>query len=320
MDEYNISIIIPIYNVEKYLAKCIDSVINQDYEKVQIVLVNDGTTDNSVAIAQKYVDENDNVILISQKNQGLGGARNTGMKAASGKYILFVDSDDYIEQGCISRLVTEAEEKQLDILQAGFNKVDDSGAVLMTETCECVDVVMEGSRFLQENNAIYGACFCLYRREFLEENRLVFMPGVYHEDMDFTLHAAFRAERIESIDYPFYNYLLRESSITSEKSERRILDYFKVSEFVSNWISKESDEKTYELFFREYLAFLFSHVVNMCVITGIPMKLILGDNHRRDVILKYLKESKRKVYHIEYMLLKAKLYGVYKLMYKVTKK
>ena len=99
-----ISIIIPVYNVEKYLSRCLESVINQSYKNIEIIIVNDGSTDNSFDICNKYKKKDKRVILIDQNNQGLSGARNTGLKHATGEYICFIDSDDYVEKDYVEYL------------------------------------------------------------------------------------------------------------------------------------------------------------------------------------------------------------------------
>ena len=275
--------------------------------------------DNSRTIASSYSERYDNILLIDQSNQGLGAARNTGLKYASGEYILFVDSDDYISKDSVCTLVKAAEENDLDIVQAGFIKVTEDGKIINTVVGKNTNKVSSGKEWLREGNIIYGACFCLYRRDFIENNKLSFVPGVYHEDMDFTLHATYLAERIMSIDFPFYNYLYRETSITGDKSFKRCLDYYKVSEVVSEWVDKEVDKETYDKFFREYLSFMYSHCVNLCIIQGIPIVRMLEDEERYKHILDHLKLSSSKKYKIEYLLLKHKLYKVYEKLYLLTK-
>ena len=124
----DLSIIIPVYNVEKYIEKCLLSCIKQDisYEDYEIVVVNDGSPDNSITIVERIAKDYSNIRIINQENQGLSGARNTGMKHAKGNYIWFVDSDDYIEENCLGRIVSYLN-GDLDILQLQYRHVFEDG-------------------------------------------------------------------------------------------------------------------------------------------------------------------------------------------------
>ena len=120
-----LSIIVPVYNVADYLAKCLDSLLAQDLpqNEYEIIVVNDGSTDNSVDIAQQYADKYANITLINQANQGLSGARNTGIKQAKGDYIQFVDSDDYLEDNVLGGLMKQVENDDLDVLRFKYQNV-----------------------------------------------------------------------------------------------------------------------------------------------------------------------------------------------------
>lgn len=317
--KYDLSVIVPVYNVEKYIKKCIDSILNQGGCRIQIVMVNDGSEDNSREIARKYVTEDDQVLLIDQKNGGLGNARNTGLKYAEGDYILFVDSDDYLEKNTLSLLLDKVRKYKLDVLQAGYIKIDEDGTIVKVNTREPFEKPCVGKDWLAAGNVMYGACFCIYSTSFLKSNNLKFLEGLYHEDMDFTLHAVYLAKRLMVVDVPFYYYLSRELSITGEKSFRRCLDYYKVSKYVAEWVTKEVDRETYGAFFRDYLAFLFSHSINLCIISGIPIKKMLEDGERRKLIVKYLDASTNRTYKTESILIRMHLYKVYEIMYRMCK-
>ena len=124
-----LSIIVPVYNVENWLSRCASSLINQDLDKseYEIIFVNDGSTDDSFEIAKKYSESYDNIILISQENKGLSAARNAGINKANGKYIWFVDSDDWIEPNIAGQLLKEAEDCGLDVLCFGLNIAFEDG-------------------------------------------------------------------------------------------------------------------------------------------------------------------------------------------------
>lgn len=314
-DGIDLSVIIPIYNVEKYIAKCIDSLLKQDNDRIQYIFIDDGSQDNSYKIVSKYAQNNPSFIVIRQENKGLGGARNEGMKHAKGKYVLFVDSDDYIEPNSLEKLVDIALLNSVDILQAKCKLIYEDGKVEYNETKMDEEIIEDGKYWLRNNHIDLAACFCLYSSKMLQDNDLRFMEGVYHEDMDFKIRAVYYAKRMMEVDNSFYNYLMRESSISHEKSLRRCEDYFRVSHSLSNWAKDNVDDNTYEEFFRNYFGFLYSHMVNICVIENISMKEFLSDDDRRQEIFYFLKNSKSKKYWMGYILLRFRLYKLYSSLY-----
>ena len=123
MDNIEVSVVVPIYNVEKYLRQCLESLVNQNFDDYEIILINDGATDNSMKIAQEFEDKYKNIKLLSKKNAGLGAARNTGMKYVTGKYVLFVDSDDYVSPEYISELYNVINREDSDIVICSHEKI-----------------------------------------------------------------------------------------------------------------------------------------------------------------------------------------------------
>lgn len=206
-----ISVIVPIYNVAPYLAKCLDSVRQQTYSDLQVILVDDGSTDDSPAIAQQYAEMDKRFILISQPNSGLSAARNAGLSLAQGEYVTFVDSDDYIDQDYLTTLLRQAED--YDIVQSGFRRVDDKGRIL-----RCV--------YPHPAYRLTSACFRLYKRTLLVEHELSFEVGQYYEDVLFSIRVWLAHPRINTIDYSGYNYRVNSSSITSRRHDTRyVFDY-----------------------------------------------------------------------------------------------
>ena len=203
-----ISVIVPIYNVAPYLAQCLDSLQRQTYSDMQVVLVNDGSTDDSPAIAHRYVQQDKRFILVNQANGGLSAARNTGLEHAKGEYVTFVDSDDYIDDDYLATLIRHAE--GYDVVQSGFRRVNDQGNILR-------EVKPHPTYRLN------SACFRLYRRTFLTENSLAFEVGQFYEDVLFSAKMWLSHPRINTIDYCGYNYRVNSSSITSLRHDTRYL-------------------------------------------------------------------------------------------------
>lgn len=216
-----LSIVVPVYNVENYLSKCLDSILNQDIAKddYEIVVVNDGSTDNSGEIARGYASRYPNIILINQENQGLSGARNSGIRVAKGKYIQFVDSDDYLEPNVEKSLVERMESEKLDILRFNYQNVNEKGEVFDPNKAgklyvDYRDEVCDGITFLNERQG--PACYAV---QFMLKTELVksiplFREGICFEDTEWTPRILMSAHRVTSVDRVVYDYVTRQGSIT----------------------------------------------------------------------------------------------------------
>lgn len=246
-----LSIIIPIYGVEKYIKKCILSCVNQKGLKIgtdyEIICVNDGTKDKSAQIAKYIASKYEGITVIDQKNQGLSAARNTGLYAAKGEYIWYVDSDDYIKENCLRDICDKLKNK-LDILQIQPTKIYeiDSHEEIYTQTV--FSRVITGKVATQIGGLSAPAQFCIYRRRFLLENNLLFVKGIYHEDSEFKPRAVYMASSIEHYPPTVYFYLQRESgSIMSSFNPKKVYDLMIVVnnllEFCKNKVDKADKQK-----------------------------------------------------------------------------
>lgn len=215
-----LSIVVPIYKVEPYLRKCVDSLINQDLssEEYEIILVDDGSPDKCGAIADAYATKSGNIKVIHQNNGGLSVARNTGIDAAKGKYIQFVDSDDYLEPNVIGALVERAERDNLDVLRFNYRNVNERYEEFWPnktpkQTWGYEESVVDGVTFLNER--LGYACYAV---QFLIRTTLLadckFKPGIYFEDVEWAPRMLLKAKRIASTKDVVYNYLFRHESIT----------------------------------------------------------------------------------------------------------
>lgn len=258
-----LSIIIPVYNVEQYLAKCLNSVIQQDvpYEDYEVIVVNDGSPDNSLKIAEQYADKYSNIKVITRLNGGLSAARNTGFECANGEYVWFVDSDDWIEPNCLNFLLTEATQKQLDVLCFGVSYHHSENVI---EPCAHRDPksigVVDGKIFLCKTYMPSAVWCALYRREFLTKNNLLFYEGILHEDQEFTPRAYFFAKRIEYLHRFCYCYNQRMGSIMkSNQNVRRCRDFITICDslykFTCDNIPKDLEVYQY---FMARIAFCFT--------------------------------------------------------------
>ena len=227
--EVILSIVVPVYNVKPYLDKCVDSLLRQDLDRreYEIILVDDGSTDGSGALCDAIAARESNVVVVHQENQGLCGARNTGMGTALGKYIQFVDSDDYLVENVLGVLVRRMEEQDLEILRFGIRRVKEGEEPVLDPqnglAGQGLDEVMDGPSFLVRR--LWYTCYAcqfMLRRSFLQMHALTFKPGILFEDTEWTPRVMQKASRVSSIQGVAYCYLLRSGSITGTVTRRRI--------------------------------------------------------------------------------------------------
>lgn len=231
---FEISIIIPVYNVEKYIKKCLDSVLNQFNSKIQIIIINDGSTDNSHKIIEKYLEKHKNILYIIQENQGLSMARNNGLKYVQGKYVMFLDSDDYIEEDSIQGLYKHVTNKDSDIAIFGYRKVYDAyeniGYSKLNTNFD--DEKIYNGKIVAKNmltGYIDGYC-CnkIFSYDYIVKNKFKFKPGVYFEDFFPVFKQVYKSEKIGFYNKVIYNYRQREESISNSKN-KKLLDDFKAN-------------------------------------------------------------------------------------------
>ncbi|CAM4467537.1 glycosyltransferase [Paenibacillus typhae] len=219
-----ISIVVPIYNVEQYLERCMQSLVNQTYRNVEIILVNDGSTDGSSSICDKYENMDQRIQVIHKLNGGLSDARNFGLKVSRGEYVLFVDSDDYIELDACEKLynvIKQFSSDAPDLIIGNARKIhNDTTTYLMHKGTENYALLSGPNYMLKElkTESLHMAVWLnLYRNEFLKKNNLEFKVGLLHEDEQFTPRVLLKANNVICTDIIFYNYIIRSSSITMSK-------------------------------------------------------------------------------------------------------
>lgn len=243
-----LSIIIPMYNVEKYIGKCLDSCLNQDLPKdeYEIIVVDDGSTDNSKLIVEKYSTINNNIVIIHQNNCGQSTARNQGMAIARGDFVWFVDSDDWIQPKILDYLLNKAYNEQLDTLCFTFQFVDEDGNVYNGGfNLPSLQNPIDGKIFITNYEMPAGPWCAIHRREFLLNNKIKFIEGIKREDEDYTIRAYCSAERISYDNIIAYNYFQRiGSTMKSGKNIKTAYDLLTVADSLyefSNSIKSTSE-------------------------------------------------------------------------------
>lgn len=201
---HTISVIVPIYNAEQYVAKCIESLLQQAHSALQIILVNDGSTDGSLAIAEQYAKLDNRIELYSHTtNQGQSAARNIGLQYATGEYISFVDADDYVDEDFYTYMLLHI--GNLDCVQIGYRRVTNQGKVLIEKLPK---------HFYQ----FTSPCMRLYRRELFEMHGLYFPAGMIYEDVIFSLDFWATKPTYKLLPYTGYNYLANANSTTATRN------------------------------------------------------------------------------------------------------
>ena len=244
-----LSFIVPVYNVEQYLRKCVESLIKQDYSDYEIILVDDGSTDESskicdefASIDNRWIDDRYTIRVIHQANGGLSAARNAGLKVAKGEYVCFVDSDDFWVENVLGGLMEQVEREELDVLRFKYQNVNEQYEVFNPNksdpykyddySCEPADgVSFLNSRF---GTACYAVMFIIKRSLLVMDEGVnglmgecLFTPGIYFEDTDWTPRMLCRAKRVASTNTIVYNYLVRRGSITKAEDKtkkKKIID------------------------------------------------------------------------------------------------
>lgn len=218
-----VSIIIPVYNTEEYLKKCIDSLIYQSLEDIEIICVNDGSTDNSQEILENYSKKDARIKVLYQENKKQGAARNKGMEIATGEYIGYVDSDDWVDFDYFEELYNAAKKQDLDIALATNVRIG-NGKTKKRLKIEKEQVAFSLQEKLDLCNQFKNECPTnkIYRREFLLKNNIIWPEGVYCEDKIYTLKAVFWANGIISVPDVNYYYFRRQNSTVKSNKQSKI--------------------------------------------------------------------------------------------------
>ncbi|SCY09296.1 Glycosyltransferase involved in cell wall bisynthesis [Lachnospiraceae bacterium XBB2008] len=229
-----VSVIVPVYNTIEYLPQCIESLLSQTLSDVEIIIVNDGSTDDSQSVIDTYAKRHNSIVVLKQDNKGLSAARNAGLSMARGKYIYFCDSDDYIENNTLEECWIIAENNNADIVMFDATDINNS---YDRSTYLQANRVYSGVQYLNEfyaGNPFPSACLYIMKRDMIMNNHIKFIEGCNYEDNDFTCQIIAVAERICYISQKFYHRIYREGSITqSTYNIKKARDLYSVANSIS---------------------------------------------------------------------------------------
>lgn len=234
----DISIIVPIYNAEKYLHKCIKSLLNQTKKELEFILINDGSTDNSEQIIKKYKDKR--IKYFKNKNQGIGKTRNFGIDKATGKYIMFLDSDDYLREDACKILYDKAEEEKLDLVICNFYRVEEEANLEEKITIpEFKNTTLKEKKdlLLNVNLAPWNK---LYKSELIQKNNIKFVENLKYEDAPFVIEAMDKAKSIGQVTEYLNYYIIHKNSETTIRDEK-IFDIIEITDKIRKYFSKRKE-------------------------------------------------------------------------------
>lgn len=316
-----VSVIVPVYNVEEYLRKCLDSLVNQTLKEIEIIVVNDGSPDNSQVIIDEYTKKyKDKVKGYIKENGGLGSARNYGLKKATGEYIAYVDSDDYVELDMFEKMYHKAQEEDLDIVVCTLKNISEDKGYIDTEP---LYLKSDDSKFNAFLSGV-GVCNRIYKRTLL--TNFEFKSGVWYEDLAFSCKVIMNAKNIGFINEGFYNYLKRPGSIMNNNNLKRNLEILDAFDDALDYIKKNPkfkkyyDEIEYLAIYHIYISAI-TRIINTTHVSG--KKEIINEltkymnqkfpNFKSNKYLPMLDRNKKIIYN----LIGAKMYHTIRLIFMI---
>jgi len=288
---------------------------------MEIIYVDDGSKDKSVEIIKKYMHLDQRIKLLQKDNGGCASARNYGLKNATGKYVIFIDGDDYINENSLEALYNAAEQENLDIVQGSYRLVDDKGSIVIRKCNDGrgnIGDCLRGFQWLVRKNFNFVAWLYLFRREYLIDNNLWFSEDIYHEDFEFIPRALYFAKRIKAIDLCFYNYVQRQGSFMHTKNIKKCTDLVKIGDrykdFANENIDKKNQADVYD-FFEKHLRYAYVSSLNSAIEQGIPLSVLLEDKQLKNKLINEISKYGKKRHQLISYLLKYNLYNTYKYLF-----
>ena len=237
------SIIIPVYNCQEIIGRCLNNIIEQIDETYSIILVNDGSTDNTAKVCEKYCEKYNNVVLLNQRNAGPGAAREKGIKNSNSEYVFFIDADDYVEKGFFDTLLSTVESTDSDIAYCGYNIVDEEGIIIESKIYKYVEVKGEhGSLeyYLKQKNIDNFLWNKIFKRVLFDDVEFKYLYA--GEDYCINVQVFSKANKIVSVSKALYNYVQTKNSLCRKDFSISRLDNIVAGEFVYDFIKNRFPE------------------------------------------------------------------------------
>lgn len=230
------SLIIPVYNIEKYILKCLTSIYKQNYNNYEVIIVNDGSLDNSEKIINDFIKDKKQFKLYTKVNGGLSDARNYGVTKAKGDYLIFIDGDDYIENNLLQKINKVIDEEGYDVIRYGIKIVDEKGTLL--RVCQNLPDTKEKEKAIDlilSHEFVEPAWAYAYKKSFWLDNDFKYPYGKIHEDFGLTPIVLSKAKSLKILNYNGYNYVQRENSIMSQVSYEKLLK--RTNDFIEEYFN-----------------------------------------------------------------------------------
>lgn len=299
MDTNLFSIIIPVYNVERYLNKCIESVINQTYKNFEIILVDDGSPDSCPQICDEWAKKDDRIVVVHKENGGSSSARNAGIKRAKGQYIGFIDSDDYwTESNFLEKIKDIVTENSVDVILFEYKEVDESGNIIKTPRFKCQQSIKADLQKVVDGDCLYSSTWHKFvKRELFSNNDLFFREGVTSEDIEWT--AKLIAVAKEYYIYPIvrYAYVQRKGSIVHSIDIKAIKVLMENIKICIDIAKKAGDNAIFG-----YVSYQYITLLNLYVRLGNNDESIYDFIKNNSWLLDYSKNKKVKIVKLFYKL------------------
>lgn len=259
MEKDLISVIVPVYNIERYLPRCIDSILDQTYKNWEAIFINDGSTDNSLIILEKYKKRDERIKIIDKKNAGSGAARNDGIESSKGEYIAFLDSDDWYEKNFLEKLYNNLIENNSDVAMCNPKMTYDNitkNKKINTYFFNEIELnkTPEKILWILAMPVVWNK---LYKKEIIIKNRIKFPNCSFCEDVEFLYKTFLYVNKVSKVEDTLYNYYQREDSVTKKIKEESIDQVYQVLKNIENYIKNNFKNKL-KFFYLYKIQFIYS--------------------------------------------------------------
>lgn len=251
-----ISVIVPVYNVEEYLEQCLTSIVNQTMKDIEIIAVNDGSTDNSLNIINEFAGNYSNIVVLDKNNGGLSSARNFGIKHAKGEFISFVDSDDFIEENMLEELYNMVQKCKADMVVSKIKLYEGSKVTDIIPRGQYTKNILTKEEAVTEflkTNITGHAWNKLYKKQLFYEGDIKYPEGLLYEDIPTTIQLISMSKKIVLTEESFYYYRQRENAITKRISYKAVKDHYSVINFVDDYIKNLALDRSTKFYLKEFI-------------------------------------------------------------------